>query len=172
MYADPQPCGKLFFIDNTACFIQFVVSVFLPCWWAVYPWGSHWAGRTGSRRWWWGPPWTGSALSPGPGQSLRSEEMKAFCTQHWKFSIRAVDPDPHGSAFIFPPGSGSAFIFPPGSGSAFNMRIIVSKILDPKHLINLQLFTYDDIGTFGWKFLSRRMLADLISPCTSFLSLE
>ena len=44
-----------------------------------------------------------------------------------------MDPDPHGSAFIFPPGSGSAFntyadpdphgsafIFPPGSGFAFN----------------------------------------------------
>ena len=24
------------------------------------------------------------------------------------FPTRAVDPDPHGSAFIFPPGSGSA----------------------------------------------------------------
>ena len=34
-------------------------------------------------------------------------------------TTRAVDPDPHGSAFIFPPGS--------GSGSAFNMRIRVQE---------------------------------------------
>ena len=32
--------------------------------------------------------------------------------------IRAVDPDPHGSAFILPPGSGSAFRKIAGSGSA------------------------------------------------------
>ena len=32
---------------------------------------------------------------------------------------RAVDPDPHGSAFIFPPGS--------GYGSAFNMRIRIQE---------------------------------------------
>ena len=32
-------------------------------------------------------------------------------------SFRAVDPDPHGSAFIFPPGS----------GTAFNMRIRIQE---------------------------------------------
>ena len=30
---------------------------------------------------------------------------------------RAVDPEPHGSAFLFPPGSGFAFIFPPEFGA-------------------------------------------------------
>ena len=36
-------------------------------------------------------------------QLLQSQQTK----KHGTGSTRVVDPDPHGSAFIFPPGSGS-----------------------------------------------------------------
>ena len=36
-------------------------------------------------------------------QLLQSQQTK----NHGTGSTRVVDPDPHGSAFIFPPGSGS-----------------------------------------------------------------
>ena len=41
--------------------------------------------------------------------------MSLFFTKFVK-----LDPDPHGSAFILPPGSGSAFRKTAGSGSAKN----------------------------------------------------
>ena len=45
--------------------------------------------------------------------SFHNDTKGTYLLRLFVLLIRAVDPDPHGSAFIFHPGS----------GSAFNMRI-------------------------------------------------
>ena len=64
--------------------------------------------------------------------------MSLFFT---KFDKLDPDPDPHGSAFILPPGSGSAFIKTAGSGSAKNECGSTAMALTNAHLSGPSFFS-------------------------------
>ena len=79
---------------------------------------------------------------------LRSVCIRPFC---FVYPSRAVDPDSHGSAFIFPPGSGSALRKTDGSGSA-NMNA------DPQPCFRLKILPAAFIIVVFFFFLSKKLL--------------